>query len=228
MTESNGMLAVIEKFASSPDVDVLKLEKMLEMQERIMAKQAEIDFNAAMAELQPNMKPIKKLSKGHNSSYAKYEDIDKEIRPLYTAKGFSVSYNTLQSDKGVIYEATLSHVSGHSKKASILLPADTGGSKNAVQAIGSTTTYARRYLLCMLFNVVTEDEDDDGNKAVTPKTADITAEQVAELTALITKKGTDLAIVLSAYKVAALEHMNADQYAHCKKRLLSTKEKANV
>jgi len=86
MAESKGMLAVIEKFASSPDVDVLKLEKMLEMQERVLAKQAEIDFNVAMAELQPNMKPVKKLSKGHNSAYAKYEDIDKEIRPLYTEK----------------------------------------------------------------------------------------------------------------------------------------------
>ena len=38
--QPNSMLAVIEKVAFSPDADVAKLEKMLEMQERYEAKEA--------------------------------------------------------------------------------------------------------------------------------------------------------------------------------------------
>jgi hypothetical protein len=35
--------------------------------------------------------------------------------------------------------------------------------KTQVHALGSTSSYARRYLVCMIFNVTTED-DNDGNR----------------------------------------------------------------
>ncbi len=57
--------------------------------------------------------------------------------------------------------ATLSHIGGHSRTESMPLPFDTSGSKNTVQAVGSTLSYGKRYLTCAMLNLVTVGEDDD-------------------------------------------------------------------
>ena len=94
--ETGNFLAVIEKAAMNPDIDVDKMSKLLDMQERIMNKNAEIAFNQAMTRLQPKMPYIPKKAKimnktgGVQSFYAKYEEIDRLVRPLYTGEGFSV------------------------------------------------------------------------------------------------------------------------------------------
>ena len=164
--KTSSLIAVIENAVTNPDVDVSKMQQLLDMQERIMDKQAVIDFNQAMSELQPQLPQIKKDAKAHNSSYATYEQVDSKVRPLYTKHGFSVSFNSqMRDDKTVVYSATLAHKSGHSQSAEMVLPADTSGSKNAIQAVGSTTSYARRYLLSMLLNLVFTDQDDDAESA---------------------------------------------------------------
>ncbi len=166
------VLATICQLARDPSVDVAKLEALLHMQERITGKQAEIEFNLAMARLQPRLPVIVKrgkinIEKGPvtrtQSTFATYEDIDKAIRPLLCQEGFSLSFNSEAVEKGNVYYATISHAAGHSKQASMALPADTSGSKNGIQAVGSTISYAKRYLVGMLLNIVTKDEDNDGN-----------------------------------------------------------------
>ena len=164
-TQENQFVAVIEKAVMNPDVDVQKMQQLLDVQERIMNKNAETAFNQAMAELQPMLPQITRDRKGHNSKYASYEAIDKQIRDKYTSCGFSISFNSRIDNGKTIYTATLSHKDGHSTFAEIALDADTSGNKNSIQAIGSTTSYARRYLLGMLFNLVFTDEDDDGQAA---------------------------------------------------------------
>lgn len=176
----SSVISVIERLASSPDLDPMKMEKILEMQERLFAKRGEISFNEAMARLQPILPTIEHDAKivhkdkvGKEtliSTYARYETIDAKIRKLYTAEGFSVSFNSRKNPNGTTtYSALLSHKDGHSRSAEVDLPADTGGAKNAVQAVASTVSYAKRYLLCMLFNIVTSGTDDDGNSAGAPR-----------------------------------------------------------
>ena len=163
---SNGMIAMIERLAVSSEVDVDKLEKMLDMQERILAKQSESAYNHAMAEVQASLPVIPKTKKGHNSEYAPYDEIDRQVKPIYSKFGFSVSFNTKKLEGVTVYYGTAKHREGHSETKEIELPNDTTGSKNNIQAIGSTISYAKRYLLCMLFNIVTGDDvDDDGNAA---------------------------------------------------------------
>jgi hypothetical protein len=41
------------------------------------------------------------------------------------------------------------------------LPFDTSGSKNSIQAVGSSMSYGKRYLLFAMLNLVTEGQDDD-------------------------------------------------------------------
>ena len=165
----SGFLSVIERAASNPAIDVEKMSRLMDMQERILNKRAESEFNAAMSRLV--FPPIKHMSAIKHkdtliSTYTKYEDIDPIIRPIYAAEGFSVSFNTQQIDDGKVkYMATISHKDGHSRTSEMVLPSDTSGAKNAIQAIGSTISYAKRYLVCMSFNIVTTGEDDDGKSS---------------------------------------------------------------
>lgn len=214
MTEQSTMLSIIEKASTSKDVNVDNLKAMLDMQERIMNKNAEIAFNQAMTRLQPKLPAIKKDAKiKHNgkliSTYAKYEDIDRIIRPLYIEEGFSVSFNSKKNaDGSVTYYGTLAHVEGHSRTAEIDLPADTSGAKNAVQAKGSTMTYAQRYLVGMLFNLVFTDLDDDGRAS----NKMISDEQVAEINSLIKNTGTDSARFVKFMAVDSVENILAKDY----------------
>jgi hypothetical protein len=84
-----GMNGIIAKAMESGDVATL--EKLLSMNERIMAKNAEIAFNQAMARLQQKLPIIHQASQIKHGDkliarYAKYEDIDRQIRHLYVAE----------------------------------------------------------------------------------------------------------------------------------------------
>lgn len=208
-TQQNNMIAMLERVATNPDVDVSKLEKMLEMQERIMAKQAEIDFNQAMSRLQPKIPQIKKDARAHNSDYARYETIEKAVRPLYTAEGFSVSFNSKSDGGETTYYGTLSHASGHSRTAEITLPDDKGGSKNGLQARASSSSYAKRYLLCMLMNIVTTDEDDDAQSA---QVKTLTEEQSIRLQEMMDYDSKRIAAFKKHYGIEVVDDLPAHLY----------------
>lgn len=173
------IIAIIEKAASNPRFNVEKMERLLSLQERIMAKQAEMAFTEAMTRLQENLPRITKkgriafIDKKNNqrdTPYAKYEDIDKAIRPLLLAEGFHLHFDTKWGADGATIYGTLTHRDGHSITSEMRLPLDTSGSKNSLQAMGSTISYGQRYNVKMLLNLIFEDEDTDGAGA--PKLVD--------------------------------------------------------
>lgn len=188
-------LRVISDAARDPNVNVEKMHGLLDVQERMMNKQAEIEFNAAFAEMQSEIPRITKdgsikISGKVQSTYATYDQIDASIRPLLVKYGFGLRFNSeiVPDGKSVIITGTLSHRSGHSITDRIPLGFETSGSKNNVQAVGSTISYGKRYLVSMLLNLVFEGEDDDGQKAGYKP---ITAQQAQILKDLIRETGTD-------------------------------------
>src|SRR5205085_12182048 len=52
--------------------------------------------------------------------------------------------------------------SGHYEDSFMPAPLDTTGGKSAVQAVGSTNSFLRRYVACNMFNIVVVGDDDDG------------------------------------------------------------------
>lgn len=169
-SEISTVIAAIERMAVNPDVDAEKMLKLLEMQERIMAKQAEMLFNQALGRVQKVLPVVTKHGKieftdkngkQRETPFARYEDIDEVIRPLLLNEGFSISFNSEWNDSALV-SGTLSHIGGHSKTSTLRLPLDTSGSKNNLQAMGSTISYGKRYLVGMLLNIITKDEDNDG------------------------------------------------------------------
>jgi len=176
--EARSFLDMISQAARDPNVQVEKLERLMAMKERFDKTQAEIAFSLAMARLQPKLPRIEKhgrviVQNVTRSTYAKIEDIDAVIRPLYSEEGFSISWNTRAANgPATTVIGVLRHTGGHSESYEITLANDTSGSKNATQGSGSTFQYGKRYLLCGMFNLITIDEDNDGQgDALTEKQA---------------------------------------------------------
>lgn len=173
------LVGIIDKLIERPEIDVDKIERLLEMQERVLDRQAAADYNAAMAEMQQSIPSIAERGKTNNGSYATLEDIVDTVRPIMQEHGFAVSFRVRTATSGVEVTGVLMHSSGHREETSMFLPADTSGNKNAVQAFGSTVSYGKRYVLCSMLNITTRNEDDDGNSAAPVKT--VTAYQAGQI-----------------------------------------------
>lgn len=193
-TSALSVLDIIQQaIASKQDVETLR--GLFELQRDFMKTQAEQAFNAAMARLQAKLPQIDKYGRGKNSRYAKLEDIDTIIRPLLAEEGFSFSFDEeSHSDKSMTFLAKLSHKQGHSELKRLTLPIDasatnqTGKSiRPAIQDAGSTVSYARRYLISMHLNLITRDEDTDGEDNRV-----ISQEQAREINTLIVDSGSDM------------------------------------
>lgn len=169
------MLAVIQRAASDPSVDIDKLERLIAVKERMDAKEAETQFNAAMSRVQAQSGRI--AADKHNtqtrSMYATYAALDRVLRPIYTQEGLSLSFSTEEAPEGNVgMICYVSHSAGHTRTYKAVVPSDGKGAKGGdvmtkTHAFGSGTSYGMRYLLKMIFNVAIGDDpdDDDGNGA---------------------------------------------------------------
>lgn len=191
----DAFLALIERLATNPAVDVQKLSSIYDLQERVKARHAIAAFNQAFHAMEPNLPRVKKngevwypINKNQPDGpkkkafhYARWEDVDEAIRPILREYGFSLSFNTTQRSGdggGLIITGELLHTGGHFKTASMGLPLDTSGGKSNLQGYASSTSFGSRYVTKMLLNLVFEGEDDDGRAGGTRY---VTEEQAAEL-----------------------------------------------
>lgn len=159
--QSTALIAVIERIASNPDADISKLSAMLDMQERILDRNAKQQFTADLASMQIELPRVIEHGEGHNKAkYAKLEDINDSIRPVLQKYGFAVTFRIKPEPPLMWITTVLSHRDGHSEETSIPLALDTSGSKNAVQAVGSTISYGKRYGICAMLNISTGDDVD--------------------------------------------------------------------
>lgn len=172
VSEAAAILSMIERAARDQSVDIDKFERLMTMRERMESRAKEEAFNAAMAAVQNELPAIIKdrANDFTRSKYATLDAIVREAGPIYTRHGFSLSFGTEQSSLPGHYRVTciVSHVGGFSRPYAADLPADLAGSqgkttKTAIQAFGSTLSYGRRYLMCLIFNIAVTNEDDDGN-----------------------------------------------------------------
>lgn len=209
------LLTTIADLARDPACDVEKLRALIAMQREVMAEQARIAFDAAMADAQAEMVPVlRSATNAHTKSrYARLEDIDNAIRPLITRHGFSLTFdNPDQTVDGIVVTCAVAHRDGHVRSYKIAGARDDKGAqgnanKTPIQAIGSTISYLRRYLTCMIFNVALTNDDTDGNE-ISP----ITARQARDLEVLLTETGADRAKFLAFLRVDDLADLSSRDY----------------
>ena len=225
-SSDGGILAVIARAAADPTCDVDKLDRMLAMHERVMAKQAEVAFNVAMNKAQSEIGRVvaDKSNSQTSSKYASEAALDRALRPVYSRNGFSLSFNSGKSetDSFVKVICYCAHAEGHTRTYEIDMPADGKGAKGndvmtKTHATGSGLSYGKRYLLKLIFNVAIGD-DDDGNAA--GGIAYITEEQATELNRLIAIIGeSERPAFLKYMDCPTVPHIQAKSYAKALKAL---------
>lgn len=183
--DSTAIIQVIERAALNPEVDIDKMERLLQMQERVMDRQAMMAYSTAMAAMQTELPSIEERGQTNNGFYATLEDIVDTVRPIMQKHGFAVSFRIQTQERGIQVTGVLMHKDGHREETSMLLPADVSGNKNAVQAFGSSTSYGKRYVLCALLNITTRGQDDNGNAGGGIKR--VTAFQAGQIQRLISQ-----------------------------------------
>lgn len=215
-----GMLAMLERIALNPEVSADKLERLLAIQERVMAKRGEDDFNVAMNAAQAEMTRISAdaTNPQTHSRYATYGKLDAVLRPIYIKHGFALSFGEGVTDKPghVRVLCYVTHRGGHTRMYHRDMPADGKGAKGGdvmtlTHASGSAQRYGMRYLLMGIFNVAIGD-DNDGNGA---RGATITDAQVADLEALMDEVGVIGELrdrALKAWRVDSLTQIQTKHY----------------
>lgn len=191
------------------DLDPAKLHALMDLQQRVEAREAEKLFNAAMAACQSEMPTvIRDRENSHTRSrYASLEQVQFAIKSTYLKHGFAISISEAESTKPdmIRVRLVLRHTGGHAETYYREAPNDSKGAKGGavktdLQGAQSTVSYLARQMLLAIFGVTVADQDRDGNDEAKP----ITQDQVKELHDLLTQTGSDIAAFLRWAKVEQL------------------------
>ena len=220
-SESAALISMIERAARDPNVDIDKMERLFTMHERMTAQRAKADYLSAFSTLQAELPAAARKGKGHNDkAYARFEDVIEAVRDQLSAHGFSLSFRIDNTDR-VKVVGVLGHRGGHSEETSIILPADASGSKNAVQAFGSSVSYGKRYVALTLLGIATQD-DDDGKRAADGAPP---ADKLSELRKLMAETDTAEGKICEHFSIEALDDLTAKQAETAKASLIAKRRK---
>ena len=219
---------VIERLASNQNVDVERLSAILKMradeEERVRRIEREDrediarrEWLAAFSAVQAEIGPILRTNDNDHtkSKYADLADIERVVTPILTKHGFSTTSAPVECDIAghIRMRLTIGHSAGHEKVYEDIFPLDAAGSggkvnKTAIQAKGSTQTYARRYLKASALDLAFFD-DKDGN--ATPPVDDtvLDQEQLARLRKAIEDADADIEKFCKFFKIEALPDLPA-------------------
>lgn len=214
--QATSILGLIGAASKDPNVNMDKMERLWAMYKEETERQAKTKFYSAMGDAQAEMRPVLATATNDQTKkkYASYVDLDNAIRPVYTKHGFALSFDTGEgaAQDWVRVLCTISHRDGHSEVRHIDIPADGKGAKGGdvmtkTHAVMSATSYGKRGLLNLIFNIASGEFDDDGNSASRKPEDLITAHEAANLQALIEETQADKKKFLEFFKVDSVEHL---------------------
>jgi hypothetical protein len=164
--------------------------KMMDLQERAEQREAKKLYVAAMAKWSVSAPDITKdkhvrftTSKGTTEyNHATLGNVATAISKSMGPFGLKPNWITEQPEGKVKVTCTITHAGGHSESTSLIAGTDQSGSKNSIQALGSTISYLERYTLLALAGLATSDMDDDGQSSEKP-TEYISKDQIKNITA---------------------------------------------
>lgn len=197
----------------SSGADFASVKEMLALSKELAADQARRAFDEAVSAAKAEIPTITKNAKGHNNkAYANFAAYAEALKEVLATHGLSYRFRANQTDR-ITVTCVLSHKGGHSEENSLSGPADSSGSKNAIQAIGSTLTYLQRYTLIQALGLAAADDDDGANHGKSDEQLrTTTAEQRAELQDLIEKSGSDVPAFCQWAKVDSLADLDQTQF----------------
>lgn len=149
---------VREAMRSGQSIEVIREVRALAKE--MAADEAKRAFDEAVSDAKAEIQPIAKNKDGHNSRYADLGEISRQVDPILSKHGLSVRHRTRQDGNAITVTCILSHKLGHFEETELTANPDTSGSKNSIQAIGSTLTYLQRYTKVLAVGIAVSDDDD--------------------------------------------------------------------
>jgi hypothetical protein len=209
------------RLAVERQVPVESLEKLVDLHERIEAREAERMFNAAFARFQSIAPKPEKSTRAkivskrtgatHSWMYSDLVDLERAIGPALRKNGFSYTWDEhMEGDNLKRIECHLSHVGGHSIVRGVTVPIEQSGSMTVQHAHASAVTVGRRNSLILVCGLTCYDSDPD---AMPEEAEPITPEQVNQLDDLIVEVGADKQKYLRYLNVKALSDVSQSQFA---------------
>lgn len=179
------------RYAMESGADLDRLERLMQMQIDWEKREAEKAFHDAMAIAKITAPDLTKQqvasfpSKGGNTSYdySSIGDINPPIVKWLAENGFNSSWEPDQNGSTLGITCVLTHKKGFSKRYRLEASHDNTGSKNSIQAMGSTQTYLERYTLLGVTGLSIKDGRDDDGKSFSKSDVDtsISDEWIAKL-----------------------------------------------
>lgn len=209
------------------------LEKLVDMQMRILDRQAESALTVALAEFKaacPEIKKTKQVKYATSSGkmvdfhYAPLDQIQKVVDPVLHRFGLSYTFDTEDKDgKAVTIRGRLQHVDGAFRESTVTLPV-AGMQDSPAQRYSGTISYGKRYVIGNLTGIVIEDDVDGQQPGGDPEPVD--AEERDELQRLIDDTGADAKKFCAYFEIDSLADLPGGRLAEARK-LLRAKAKAS-
>lgn len=210
--------AILER-AMASGATIEQLQQLLALQQQWEANEARKSFVAALAAFKAlgiRVKKNKTVKYGLTGyTHATLDNVVDTITPALAEEGLSLRWTINQEGTQIRVTCILQHVMGHAETVTLGAQADTSGSKNSIQAIGSTVSYLERYTALAITGTATTDQDDDGRTAAAPATAAATLsnDQAANLSALVDEVNADKAAMLRWLGVGSIAEIPAARFA---------------
>lgn len=152
------------RIAVTQGADIDKLQKLMDFKERWEATEARKAFVAAMKRFKdapPEITKNKQVTFGQTSyRHATLDHVCEAVTKGLSAVGITHAWKVAQDAQVITVICVLTHELGHSETTQLMGLADSSGSKNQIQAIGSTLTYLQRYTLLAACGLAASNDDD--------------------------------------------------------------------
>lgn len=126
-------------------------------------------LSKALVAAQAEFPTIPKNSRAYGYMYANLDDIVQAVRPILARHGLCFVQSVETRRDGAVFLFTrLMHETAQFIESRVRLPDITNTKNNAAQVLGMSITYMRRYALCAMLGI-TSDEDTDANAPQVPR-----------------------------------------------------------
>ncbi len=189
----------------------VKAEHIAVMKE-LLAMDAERKFNSAFVSLQSDMPALVATSVIPNrGKYERFEDIMRQIGPLLTRHGFTVSFSQDFKENRILEICTLSHAAGHSRNNSFAVRAG-GRADSDTQADCKASTTAKRNALCNALNIVIRQDCLTAEEDAAIEGAFVTEEIAFELERRVKETNSDVASFLKFAGAKKFSEISESRY----------------
>jgi hypothetical protein len=210
------ILALIERAARDPDVDIEKMQQLFGLRERLEDRRAKQAFDNAIALAKGEIGPIAKnrsvdFSSQKGRTNYRYEDfaaVAAVVDPVLARHGLSYRFRSEQQGPKLRVTCRVSHADGYGEETSLEAQNDESGNKNSIQAVGSAATYLQRYTLKLALGLAASNDDD----AQSVSSSKIDADQLAYVEQLLRDTASDVKKFLLTLNCDDISNLTVEQY----------------